>query len=211
MKKMNRLTQIANECQTDKGFNKDECHGYTEHYEYWLSKFTNPKILEIGSWHGASTKMFNEFYNHNCDIWTFDISYLEYWYEDQPNVHKFQGDQDNINCWTDFLAESDTKFDIIIDDGSHEPKHQIHTLFWLHNQLNPNGIYILEDLHTYSWDKLTNSPLYFLNFWNKDNEYLNNEQYNILKESIQDETIIQISNPNNKYGGFSITSILRFK
>lgn len=209
---MKRLTQIANECQTDKGFNKDECHGYTEYYESWLSKYHNPKILEIGSWHGASTKMYNLFYDHNCEIWTYDIDYSSYCYLfNKCNVHNFTGNQDNANDWARFLEEANTKFDIIIDDGSHEPKHQIHTLFWLHNQLNTNGIYILEDLHTYSWDKLTNSPLYFLNFWNKDNEYLTNEQYDILRNSIKDETIIHISNPKNQYGGFSITSILTFK
>lgn len=208
---MNRLTQIANECQTDKGFNKDECHGYTEHYEHWLSQYKSPKILEIGAWHGASTKMFNEYYDHNCEIWTYDISYNAYWYEDQPNVHKFTGDQGNVNHWSKFLEEAGTKFDIIIDDGSHEPKHQIKTLFWLHKQLNYNGIYILEDLHTWHWDKTTNSPLYLLNFWNNDNEYLSKDQYDELKEAIKDETIIHIKNPNNQYGGFSITSILHLK
>ena len=207
---MSNLTKIANECGTDKGFNKDECHGYTEHYEYWLSKYNNPKILEIGSWHGASTKMFNEYYRHKCEIWTYDISYDEYWYEEQPNVHKFTGDQNNIDDWNKFFSEVNTKFDIIIDDGSHFPEHQIHTLYWLYNHLTTNGLYILEDLHTYSWDKISNSPLYLLNFWNTNNDYLTKEEYEKLKNSIKDCTIIHINNPKNKYGGFSITSILRF-
>lgn len=208
---MKRLTEIANNCLTDKGLCFNESHGYTEYYEDWLLRYKSPKILEIGSWHGASTRMFNEFYNGECEIWTYDISYTEYWYDEKPNVHNFTGDQDNLSDWECFFNEAGDSFDIIIDDGSHLPKHQMHTLYWLHNKLTTNGIYIIEDLHTYSWDKLSNSPLYFLNFWNRDNEYLTPAEYDALRNSIKDETIIQISNPENKYGGLSITSILRFK
>lgn len=209
---MNRLTQIANECKTDKGFEFDECHGYTDYYENWLSKYENPKILEIGSWHGASTKMFNEYYNHNCEIWTYDISYNQYMYEQQVNVHNFTGDQNNKSDWDLFFKEAPDKFDIIIDDGSHISEHQLHTLYWLYNHLTDNGIYILEDLHTYMWDNdVKNSALYFLNFWNKDNRYLTPNQINELFSHLKDIQLIHIHNDKTNYCKRSITSILKFK
>lgn len=208
---MNRLTQIANNCMTDKGLNKDECHGYTEYYEYWLEKYTNPKILEIGSLFGASTKMFNEFYNNNCEIWTYDIDYSNYNYlYNENNVHNFQGDQNSEQDWNRFFETAPSKFDIIIDDGSHKPEHQLHTLFWLHSHLEENGIYILEDLHTYMWDKQNNSPLYFLNFWDP-NDYLTPGQKYTLFDRLESEVVIHIRNPKSSYCGRSITSILKFK
>lgn len=208
---MKKLTEIANYCQTDKGYNFDECHGYTEYYEYWLSKYDNPKILEIGSFRGASTRMFDEFYNHNCEIWTYDIDYTNYNYKfNKDNIHCFQGNQNDEGDWKRFFETAPDKFDIIIDDGSHMPEHQLNTLFWLHNHLTENGIYILEDLHTYMWDKQQNSPLYFLNFWDP-NDYLTPAQKYILFDRLIDEIVIHRKNENSNYCKRSITSILRFK
>lgn len=42
----------------------------------------------------------------------------------------------------------DIKFDIIIEDGSHMTSHQQSSLGFFFSFLNPNGIYICEDLHT---------------------------------------------------------------
>ena len=38
--------------------------------------------------------------------------------------------------------------DIIIDDGGHKMSHQQLSLKYLFKNLNPNGYYIIEDLHT---------------------------------------------------------------
>ena len=40
------------------------------------------------------------------------------------------------------------KFDIIIDDGSHQCKHIIKSFNFLFNYLNDDGIYVVEDLQT---------------------------------------------------------------
>lgn len=208
---MNRLTTIANECGTDKGLMKDECHGYTEYYQYWLNKFRFPKILEIGSWHGGSTRMFDEFYEGDCEIWTYDIDYCVYEYKKNVgNVHCFRGNQNSKADWDLFFETAPDKFDIIIDDGSHQPEHQIHTLYWLYSHLEHNGIYILEDLHTYMWDEREHSPLYMLNFWD-DNKFLSPAQRDELFDHLDDEIIIHRRNPKSTYCGRSITSILRFK
>ena len=206
-----RLTRIANESGTDKGTTLDECHGYTEYYDYFLSKYKNPKILEIGSWHGGSTRMFDEYFNHDCEIWTFDIDYSVYEYKkNKDNIHCFQGNQNSEADWERFFENAPQKFDIIIDDGSHQPEHQIHTLYWLHNRLTNGGIYILEDLHTYMWDEQQHSPLQLLNYW-QDNQYLTNEQKNEMFNRLDDEIIIHRRNEKSPYCGRSITSILRFK
>ena len=210
---MNRLTKIADECGTDKGTVKGEAHGYTEYYERWLSKYTEPKILEIGSFRGDSTKMFNLFYDNRCGIRTYDIDYSKYTYlYDCCNVRCFQGDQNSKEDWDRFFSLETTpdKFDIIIDDGSHLPEHQIHTLYWLYNRLSDGGIYILEDLHTYMWDEERHSPLHLLNFWD-DNKFLSQEQRRELYDHLVDCTIIHRRNRGTDYCGRSITSVLRFE
>ena len=45
------------------------------------------------------------------------------------------------------------RFDIIIDDGSHVPWHQIFTLETIFDTwLKPGGLYIIEDIETSYWD-----------------------------------------------------------
>ena len=46
------------------------------------------------------------------------------------------------------------KFDVILDDGSHVPEHQILTINKLWKLVKPfPGIYIIEDLQTSYWKK----------------------------------------------------------
>jgi len=42
-------------------------------------------------------------------------------------------------------------WDIIIDDGSHIPEHQIRTFVHLFPYVSPGGLYILEDIETSYW------------------------------------------------------------
>lgn len=58
---MNRLTEIANRYNTDKGTNSNcdnNCkgHGFTEFYYNYFKDLKHPIILEIGVWKGASIK-----------------------------------------------------------------------------------------------------------------------------------------------------------
>lgn len=211
---MNELTEIANNCRTDKGTDFREKHAYTEFYYDYFKKFKNKKdlkILEIGVWHGGSLKMFNEFFEHNCEIYAIDIDYsLNEYTED--NVHLYTVDQNNKSQIENFLNEiGNIKFDIILDDGSHQLEHQFHSLLYLYKYVKPNGIYVLEDLHTYVWDNdNSQSPLYFLLFHNY-NKYLDKNDIDELNLHIDNVTINSKENKNNPYAGYSITSIITFK
>ena len=47
------------------------------------------------------------------------------------------------------IVEADGPFDVIIDDGSHNPVHQLQTFYHLFsNGLNKGGVYVIEDLET---------------------------------------------------------------
>jgi len=48
-----------------------------------------------------------------------------------------------IGKWSEAFRKG---FDIIIDDGSHEPSHQIFTFKELNSFLNVHGTYVIEDV-----------------------------------------------------------------
>jgi hypothetical protein len=49
------------------------------------------------------------------------------------------------------IAEIHPDIDILIDDGGHEMKQQIHTFEESFSCVTSNGIYLVEDLHTSYW------------------------------------------------------------
>lgn len=213
---MKELTKIANECNTDKGFLRDEGHGFTEFYnnifdtfrEKAISENRKLNILEIGIQYGPSLKMFNEFFNHNCEIYGCDIDISQNNYND-TNVHIYQLDANSKTSINNFLNNIDNiKFDIILEDASHIAEHQIHTLLYLYKNVKDDGIYILEDLHV-SMNKRVNSPLYYLMFNDKLN-FMSDEEHNELKKSIKDVTIYSRNNERSNYEHKSITSIITF-
>ena len=50
----------------------------------------------------------------------------------------------SVLAWTQ--ANPDLSFDVIIDDGSHLPEHQLATLRHLFPLLKPGGYYVIEDI-----------------------------------------------------------------
>lgn len=214
---MKELTKIANECNTDKGFIRDEGHGFSEFYNDIFNEFReraskeNRKlnILEIGVQYGTSLKMFNEFFNHNCEIYGCDININQNKYSDS-NVHVYQLDANSKTDIDEFLTKiGNIKFDIILEDASHISEHQIHTLLYLYKNVRYDGVYILEDLHV-GVSKRTNSPLYYLIFNDKLN-FMTDDENNELKNIINDVTVYCRNNEKSNFEHKSITSIITFK
>ena len=63
------------------------------------------------------------------------------------NVSILQGDQSD-KLFLESIIKKYEKFDIIIDDGSHQAKHIIASFNFLFSHLNDKGIYVIEDLQT---------------------------------------------------------------
>ena len=151
---MNRLTEIANKYNTDKGTNQccdnnGKGHGFTEFYFNYFKDLKHPIILEIGTWKGNSVRMFNEFFNGDCEIYTIDIDPNHDVSVLGDNIHFFVVDQGNEEQLKDFVNKiGNTKFDIILDDGSHQIYHQMLTYLIFRKILKKDGMYIIEDLHT---------------------------------------------------------------
>lgn len=65
-----------------------------------------------------------------------------------PRVQYLRIDQGDRDGMASALRDLGTSFDLIIEDGSHIPQHQVSCLVEAFDLLNPGGLYILEDVHT---------------------------------------------------------------
>lgn len=114
-------------------------------YEEFLPE-TCEKFLEIGVRFGASAKMFKEWYGdvemHLLDPFTLDnITEAEC---HELGFKTYKGSQSDL----DLLRTLPLDFDVISEDGSHHSDEQIITFKELFiANLNPGGLYCLEDLH----------------------------------------------------------------
>lgn len=143
---MKLLTELANKYNTDKGTVFSEAHGYTELYDDWISKTDTLKLLEIGIYRADSLRMWRE-YNPNLDIYAIDIDQnCIQCINTYKNMNIFIGDGTD-DSFLHTLISMCGKFDIIIDDGSHEKDHILKSFNFLYSHLNENGVYIIEDLH----------------------------------------------------------------
>ena len=220
---MNRLTEIANKYNTDKGTNA-KCdngfggHGFTDFYYDYFKDLKHPIILEIGVWKGASIKMYNDFFNGDCEIYCIDIDrnrdvgYLG------ENVHFYVVDQGNEGQLKKFAEElGDIKFDVILDDGSHQIYHQMLTYSVFRKLLKPSGIYIMEDLHTsftecwFCGNEETTTLDFFVNFtpFYRFSDELNSEMLNEI------QTVNLFINDNGSSSNVrkskSLTAIIKLK
>lgn len=209
---MKLLTTLADKFGTDKGSKVGEGHSYTEFYDDFFKQFKNQEeinILEVGVFNGMSLKTYNEYFNGRCNIYGLDIDNKSYL--DSENIKTFIVDQGSAEQLDNFKhIIGDTKFDIIIDDGSHQLRHQQLTLYKFHDLLKPNGIYILEDLHTFVWGNKEESPLYSLVF-NEKFAYLSETENTKLREKIKTVNIWNHYNKKSPFCKSSITSIITFK
>ena len=136
------LNYLSNYWITDKGTEHGNKHNYVRYYQAFFKPLKNKNInlLEIGVARGSSLKTWASFFN-NIIIDGIDIN------NECKNLCK---DYENINI----IIGNSTKYkpqknyDIIIDDGSHLSGDIINNFNNLINNLNKNGLYIIEDMHS---------------------------------------------------------------
>lgn len=125
-------------------------HRYDRYYPIFIDKFRDKEfnLLEIGIKDSNSIKLWEEYFPlaqiYGIDI---NISYSK----DRVNVYRLDQSSDND---LDKALSIIPKCDIIIDDGSHVPEHQLKTFKKLFdNLLNYGGVYIIEDIECSYWKK----------------------------------------------------------
>lgn len=156
-------------------------HGYHRFYPWFLHHIRDDaiKILEIGIDETESIKLWNEYFT-DVEIHGIDIEQKKF---DSSKVKLFCIDQSNEYQLEDFSRRRSLFYNLIIDDGSHVPSHQILTLKKLWPTLKPSGIYIIEDIETSYWGK---SSIYGYNF-------------NSRKENCVETLLSAVNNINSEF------------
>lgn len=124
---------------------------YFDIYERHFEPFRGaaPRVLEIGVSHGGSLQMWRHYFGRRAVIVGIDIDERTASLAD-PGIHVHVGDQSDP-AFLGSLIERYGQFDIVIDDGSHLPAHQIASLEFLWPHVRDGGVYLVEDLATSYW------------------------------------------------------------
>jgi predicted O-methyltransferase YrrM len=143
---MNTLVSLYenNGHTSDKWGSKVEDHTYLPIYDSLFERlrFRSNKILEIGVYRGDSLNLWAEYfrsstiYGVDCNLSQVDIKLHD-------NVEIIAGDAYKNGFLGTISGKG--KFDIIIDDGSHEIQHQIFFINHYIDLLTDDGILIIEE------------------------------------------------------------------
>jgi hypothetical protein len=120
---------------------------YFDIYHRHLQKFRGQDVclLEVGIYSGGSLSMWRDYFGPGCKIIGVDIQADCLAYR-APNIDIFIGDQGDRPFWSRVRQDIE-RLDVVIDDGSHLPEHQIITLEELLPHMAPGGVYICEDTY----------------------------------------------------------------
>jgi len=144
---MKLLTEIANKYGTDKGTTFLPSHGFSEIYDDYLvnNRHDILRVLEIGIDRGNSLRMWRDYFP-NAMVYGLDVQKHQFFTEERISTH--YANQSSFYDISNFINEFGGEFDLIIDDGGHDPIYQQITLGYLFRHLKNGGLYIVEDLHT---------------------------------------------------------------
>jgi len=126
---------------------------FFEVYDRHFSRYrgTDVHILEFGVSQGGSLQMWKDYFGPKCRIYGVDINpHCKALEEDRITI--FIGDQED-RAFLKSVAAGVPRIDILIDDGGHTMRQQIATFEEIFEHIDPNGIYLCEDLHTSYWKK----------------------------------------------------------
>jgi hypothetical protein len=142
-------------------------HGYHFFYSSYFEKFRYDdfNLLEIGYGDGSSMRTWLDYFS-KAKIFIVEknarhlesLANTEKLFYSKLAISKvndrayvLNGDQSSEDDM-DFIIDFTKKSKLIIDDGSHNPLHQINTFNYLFDKLlEPGGIYIIEDIELSYW------------------------------------------------------------
>jgi hypothetical protein len=123
-------------------------HHYFEIYHRHFERFRgrSPVVVEIGVYQGGSLQMWREYFGKGAQIVGVDVD-PECRMLAGQSITVLIGDQADRRFLAE-LRERVPRMDIVIDDGGHTMEQQITTFEELYPHVQPDGIYLCEDLHT---------------------------------------------------------------
>jgi hypothetical protein len=136
--------------ELDKSLESDKhyWHGYSEMYEEIFSLIASPSsILEFGVFHGASIRFLNQRFPE-AKILGLDILPVQTDWPVGHNISYGKINQADFQGLCEYFQVLNEFFNLVIEDGSHHPVHQVNSLVSVLPQMKPGSIYVVEDIHT---------------------------------------------------------------
>lgn len=121
---------------------------YDRHFQKYKGK--RVVVVEFGVYHGGSLKMWKDYFGSNARIIGVDINPECKKFKDK-NVEIFIGDQED-RAFLKKLMKKIGPVDVVIEDGGHTMKQQIHTFEEVYPYVKEDGVFLIEDLHTSYWE-----------------------------------------------------------
>ncbi len=141
---MTPLCELALKYGTDKVRAGDASHhDYTEFYHPFFQGRRVERMLEIGISYGGSLRMWRDYFP-TAEVFGCDLDPNTFF--EESRIHCFHCDQSDAKSLQLVGPATGGNFDLIIDDGSHIPLHQVMSFQILYPLLNKGGVYIIEDV-----------------------------------------------------------------
>ena len=218
---MSELRRLFNKWNCDKGSK----HNYEKCYEQFFEPLKDKEIniLEVGIYKGHSLKVFKDYFP-NAQIYGIDIftrvnpNTISTLFN--KNIHWAKCDSTDPSCASEITKSfgKDIKFDIIIDDGLHEPEANALTLKNLWPLLKSDGIYFVEDV--WPLDEMSTQDIEDHVWLNQQPEIYSNEKYNLFLKQLENKHVerFDLRKPSTSIGHvhevgdsyiFKVTNIAR--
>ena len=172
---------------TDKGTSHNYLHVYGALFGPIRGERLN--ILEIGvggyddpRGGGGSLRMWRTFFPKGH---VFAIDVVDKSPHDEDRITTFRGSQDD-EAFLNRVVDRIGRLDVVIDDGSHVPRHVIKSFEVLFPRLEPGGIYVVEDTHASYKDDYEGStdlarPDSTINYFRRMVDGPNSEEIRLVK------------------------------
>jgi len=169
---------------------------YSDKWSFYLNEWdklflpyrqANINLLEIGVHNGGSLEIWAKYFQNakhliGCDI---DEACHKLHFDDS-RISVLIGDV-NSDHIEQAIVDITPGLDIIIDDGSHQSGDIIRAFSRYFKYLNPNGIYIIEDLHASYWDDYNgglHAPYASMSFFKRLVDITNYEHWRIAQSRL---------------------------
>jgi hypothetical protein len=151
------LSQLVDNSRTD----KNTVHSYLDLYETLLSprKDTAKNVLEVGIGYaghtnGGSIKLLHDYFQ-NATIHALDIEPItKIWSEirNKSRINLYTSiDAYDYETFKNLLLDTNIKFDVLLDDGSHRLDHMLNFVKYYSQIMADDGILIVEDVADITW------------------------------------------------------------
>ena len=127
---------------------------YFEIYHRHFERFRGRPlvVVEFGVNHGGSLQMWRDYFGPRASIHGVDVDARCAAFTEPPRTTVHIGDQEDRGFLRDLVAETGP-IDVVIEDGGHRMGQQIATFEEVYPHLSPDGVFLVEDVHTSYWSR----------------------------------------------------------